>query len=435
MMQAADNQPAMKTLPTRGALASHWPLDPSVVFVNHGSFGACPREVLTAQARLRERMEAEPVRFMIETYPGLMDDARGAIGHFAHADPADIVPVPNATHGVATAFANQSFAPGDEILVGSHEYPACINGVRHVARRTGAHVVMVDVPFPVRDPGEVVRAFEAKLTERTKAALVSHVTSSTGIILPVREIVRVLEPRGVRVVIDGAHAIGMLPDLHIAAINASYYTANCHKWVCSPKGSAFLWVRPDRQKNFRPIVLSNSAESPRPGRKHMLTEFDYVGTNDMSAFMSIPEAMLSMNAMVPGGWPELMRRNHDLALRGRDVICRVLEVEAPAPDAMLGSLSTILLPPHEPERQARLMKRPSLYHDAMQDELIQRYAIQMPLWFVPGCTPDAPATTFSGRTAHWGRTLRISAQLYNSIEQYEYVAHAVKAELERERTL
>lgn len=273
------------------------------------------------------------------------------------------------------------------------------------------------------------------MTERTKAALVSHVTSSTGIILPVREIVRLLEPRGVRVVIDGAHAIGMLPDLHIAAINASYYTANCHKWVCSPKGSAFLWVRPDRQKDFRPIVLSNSAESPRPGRKHMLTEFDYVGTNDMSAFMSIPEAMLSMNAMVPGGWPEIMRRNHDLALRGRDVICRVLEVEAPAPDAMLGSLSTILLPPHEPERQARLMKRPSLYHDAMQDELIRRYAIQMPLWFVPGWTPDAPATTFSGRTAHWGRTLRISAQLYNSIEQYEYVAHAVKAELERERTL
>jgi len=422
-------------LPKPGPLASNWRLDPRVVFLNHGSFGACPTEVLRAQARLRDALEAEPVRFLVEMRQGLMDDARGSIGHFVDSDPLDIVPVPNATHGVAIAFASQTFAAGDEILVSTHEYPACIIGLRHLAARTGAVVVMVDVPFPIRSPQDVVDAYLARVTPRTKAALFSHVTSPTGIILPVRELARELEPRGICCVVDGAHAIGMLPDLNIAAINASFYTANCHKWVCSPKGSAFLWVRPDRQKDCRPLVLSNSAETPRPDRKHLLTEFDYVGTSDPSAFMSIPEAIVTMNAMVPGGWPEVMKRNHELALRGRDEICRVLEVEPPAPDSMLGSMATVLLPPHEPNLQRRLSQRPTKYHDALWDELIARHGIQVPIWCTPGWSPDAPARTFAGRAANWGRTVRLSAQLYNSVEQYQYLAHALKSELERERTL
>lgn len=431
-MTGSHDKPA---LPAPSSLAHHWRLDPSVVFLNHGSFGACPVEPMRTQQRLRDALEAEPVRFMIEIYPGLMDDSRGAIGKFVHADPTDIVPVVNATTGVATVFANMTFQPGDEILASTHEYPACLNGLRHLASRTGAALVMVDVPFPIRSPQDVLDAFAAKVTSRSRAALFSHVTSSTGIIFPVRELVRLLEPKGIRCVIDGAHAIGMLPDLNLSAINASYYTANCHKWICSPKGSAFLWIRPDLQKNFRPLVLSNSAESPKPGRKHLLTEFDYVGTMDQTAFMSIPEAMVAMHAMVPGGWSEVFARNHDLAIEGRNELCRVLDIEPPAPDAMIGSISTILLPPHDADRQRRLAQRPSRYHDAMQDELIARYSIQVPLWNTPGWAPGATPFEFSGRVASWGRTLRISAQLYNSMDQYRYLAQALKAELQREAAL
>ncbi len=422
-------------LPAPSALAHQWRLDPSIVFLNHGSFGACPIEPMRTQQRLRDALESEPVRFMIETYPGLMDDSRAAIGRFVSADPTDIVPVANATTGVATVFSNLSFQPGDEILASTHEYPACLNGLRHLASRCGASLVMVDVPFPINSPQEVLDAFAAKVTSRSRAALFSHVTSSTGIIFPARELVRMLEPKGIRCVIDGARAIGMLPDLNLSAINASYYTANCHKWICSPKGSAFLWVRPDLQKNFRPLVLSNSAESPKPGRKHLLTEFDYVGTMDQTAFMTIPESIVAMHSMVPGGWQEVFARNHALAIEGRNELCRVLDIEPPAPDAMLGSMATLLLPPHKPGLQRRLLQRPSRYHDALQDELIARYKIQVPLWNTPGWSPDAPPSTFAGRTATWGRTLRISAQLYNSVEQYRYLAQAVKAELERERSL
>jgi isopenicillin-N epimerase len=244
------------------------------------------------------------------------------------------------------------------------------------------------------------------------------VTSPSGMILPLERIVPELEGRGIITIVDGAHAPGFVPGLDIAGPGCSFYTANCHKWICSPKGSAFLFIRRDRQAGFRPLALSNNAEKPRPGRKHLHTEFDYVGTTDPTAQLSIPAALKAMGSMVPGGWPEVVRRNHALVLRGRDMICRTIGVQPPAPDAMLGSLSTIFLPPHEPARHARLMARPSRHHDALQDRLVDRHRIQVPVWAVPGESR---------------RLIRISAQLYNSIGQYEYLAAALAEELEAER--
>src|SRR5262249_3361907 len=160
----------------------------------------------------------------------------------------------------------------------------------------------------------------------------------------------------------GAHAPGFVANLDVGKLGASYYTANCHKWICSPKGSAFLYIRPDRQQQpggFRPLALSNNAEKPRPGRKHLHTELDYVGTNDLTAFMSIPSAIRTMNTMVPGGWPEIMKRNRDLVLKARKHLCDFLGVESPAPESMIGATSTMFLPAHDPERHARLAKRTS----------------------------------------------------------------------------
>jgi isopenicillin-N epimerase len=409
-------------LPAPSDLARHWTLDPEVVFLNHGSFGACPRAVLDAQSDFRARMEREPIKWFVETQPGLMDDARGALAAFVRCPAEDLVFIPNVTQAVATILQNLEpmLKPGDELLAPGHEYPACMNNLRRAAARTGASVIHVPLPFPVRSPDEIVDAVLGKTTPRTRVCLISHVTSPSGLILPVERIVPELERRGVVTIVDGAHAAGFVPNLNVAAFGCSFYTNNCHKWLCSPKGSAFLYIREDHQKNFRPLALSNNAEKPRPGRKHLLTEFDYVGTTDQTAYLTVPAALNTMASLVPGGWPEVIRRNHDLVIRGRDTICKAIGVEPPAPDSMLGALSTMLLPEHPPERLARLMARPSRHHDALQDALVDRHHIQVPVWSVAGDSR---------------RVIRISAQVYNSPAQYDYLAAALAEELGRERAL
>jgi isopenicillin-N epimerase len=367
-------------------------------------------------------MEADPVRFFVEEHQDATDAARKALAEFVRCPWDALAPVPNASIGVATVFANTQLAPGDEVLITGHEYPACQNSARRLAATFGARVVVASIPFPIDGPDAVVRAVEGALSPRTRIALLSHVTSPSGLVLPIETLVPMLEARGVRTLVDGAHAPGMLPSLDIARLDPSYYVANCHKWICSPKGSAFFYVRPDLQHAFRPLALSNNAEAPKPGRSQFLTEFDYVGTQDCTAFHAIPDAIRCMRALVPGGWPEIMRRNRDLAIAGRTVLCERLRVAPPAPEAMLGSIASIILPQESPQARARRSARPSAYADALQDRLLRTWRIQVPVWTaaVPG---DAPPP----------RILRISAQLYNSIEQYEYLAHALASELDDER--
>lgn len=410
--------------PFPSPLAVHWQHDPSVVYLNHGSFGGCPTAVLHAQQRCRNRMEAESIRFFVEDLWDLLDRARVVLAAFVHCSPTEIVQIPNATIAVATVLRHLAdtgyLKSGDEIIAPDHEYPACLNNLRRICSLTGAKVVGVEIPFPLKRPQQVVDAVLSKVTSRTKAALISHVTSSSGLVLPLEQIVPELERRGIRTIVDGAHAVGMLPSVNLTTLGASYYTSNCHKWLCTPKGCAFLWVRPDLQEGFRPLALSNFAEKPRAGRAQFVTEFDYVGTQDFTAFMAIPEAVAFMGSLFPGGWTDVMKHNRELCLAGRDALCRALDVEAPAPDSMIGSICTLFLPAHEPGLQARVLSRPSRHHDAMQEALMQRHRIEVPLWSVP-----APVR----------RTVRISAQVYNSIGQYEYLAGALAEELERERAV
>jgi isopenicillin-N epimerase len=408
-----------RSLPPPSALGEHWTLARDVVFLNHGSFGAAPRAVLAEQAAFREQMEQEPVRFFVERHAGLVEAARHAIAGFVRCDPEGVAMMPNASTGVATVFDNVPLRPGDEVLLGDHEYPACRNTLRRACARRGAVVVPVAIPFPVDSPDRVVEAYVAAVTPRTRLALVSHVTSPTALVLPVDRIVRELRSRGVDVLVDGAHAPGMIPWLDVGALGAPYYVANCHKWVCAPKGAAFVWVRPDRREGFRPLVLSNNAENPRPGRPHFVTEFEYAGTTDYTPWYSVPRAIHFMGGLL-SGWPEVCGRNRDLCLRARAAICRALEVPEPAPPSMIGSMAVVILPPHDPERHERLGRRPTRYHDALQDALLERWRIQVPIWGLPG-RPE--------------RFVRISAQVYNSPEQYDYLAQALRAELAHERSL
>ena len=381
-----------------------WALDPEVAFLNHGSFGATPLPVLEAQRALRARMEAEPVRFFIRELGQLLDDARAALGAFIGAAAEDVAFVPNATTGANAVLRSLPLAAGDEILTTDHAYGACRNAADFVAERTGARVVVAPVPFPLASPGEVIEAVLAHVGPRTRLALLDHVTSPTALVMPIARLVGALAERGVETLVDGAHAPGMV-DLDVRAVGAAYYTGNCHKWLCAPKGAGFLYVRRDRQATVRPTVISHGATSARTDRSRFLLEFEWTGTQDPSPYLCVPEAIRLLGTALAGGWPALRARNHALAIEARNVLCRALRVAPPAPDSMLGSMATVSLP----ESQLRSSSLPPPF-DPLQDALLERFATEVPVFPWPG-TPR--------------RVVRISCQLYNTIEQYERLAAAL----------
>jgi isopenicillin-N epimerase len=381
------------------ALAAHWTIDPAVIYLNHGAFGACPRAVLEAQARLRARLEANAMQFFLRDLEGLYDEALAALGAFLGADPADLAFVPNATTGVNAVLRSLRFEPGQEILVTDHAYGACRNALDWVAERSGARVVMARVPFPIGGPEEVEAAVLDAATARTRLVLLDHVTSPTGLVFPIARLVAALAARGIDTVVDGAHAPGMVP-LDLRAIGAAYYTGNCHKWLCAPKGAAFLHVRRDRQPGLVPTTVSHGLTVPRTDRSRFQLLFGWTGTGDPTAALCVPEAIRVVGGLVPGGWPEVMARNHALVRAGRDRLCAVLGIKSPAPDSMLGSLATLPLP-DGPDQ-------------SLQAELQTRDAIEIPVFAWP-----APPR----------RCIRISAQLHNTIAQMERLAEVLPSRL------
>ncbi len=384
---------------------SLFPLDPDVVFLNHGSFGSCPVAILEYQDGLRRRMERQPVRFLVRELEALLDESRAVLADFVGAQSDDLVLVPNATSGVNTVLRSLTFAPGDELVVTDHEYNACRNALDFVAERSGVKVVVVHVPFPIMSAVQVEDAILSSVTDRTRLLLIDHITSPTALILPVGGIVKTLNDRGIDTLVDGAHAPGMIP-LNLDELGAAYYTGNCHKWICAPKGVGFLRVRSDRQKEIRPLAISHGATSRRSDRSRFQIEFGWTGTWDPTAMVCLSHTLDYMSRLLPGGWAGIMRRNHELALAARRVICEMLGIPRPSPDEMIGSIASFPIsdsisdePPKSP-----------LYLDPWQDELMARHRIEVPL--VPWPAPP-------------GRLLRISAQLYNSLPQYELLATGV----------
>jgi isopenicillin-N epimerase len=291
------------------------------------------------------------------------------------------------------------------LLVTNHEYNACRNALDAVADSTGATVVEAEVPFPLRSADEAVDAVVSCLSTRTRLLLVDHVTSQTGMVLPLKRITDEAISSGAEVLVDGAHAPGMI-DLDLEYLGATYYTGNCHKWMCAPKGAGFLYVREDRQKEIRPLVISHGANAAAGARSRFHLEHDWTGTRDPSAWLAVSSAIRAMGSMLPGGWKELRERNRDLALAGRRVLCEALEIDPPCPEPMIGSLASVPLPDGEGENIHELFP-----FDALQTELFTEYRIEVPVieW------PARPK-----------RLLRISAQLYNTLDQYVYLAKSLK---------
>jgi isopenicillin-N epimerase len=350
------------------------------------------------------RLERQPIQFFVRDLEPLVDDARGALAEFLGADPDNLVFVPNATAGVNTVLRSLEFKPGDEVIVTDHEYNACRNALDVIAARFGIALAVVEIPFPLRNADEVIAPILDAVTPRTRLLLIDHVTSQTGIILPLAQILSELSSRGIDTLVDGAHAPGMIP-LNLEELGAAYYTGNCHKWICAPKGAGFLHVRPDRQRFIRPLSISHGANSPRTDRSRLQIEFGWTGTWDPSAYLSVPEAIRIMGSIC-GGWPRLMERNHALALQARRILCEALRIEAPCPDSMIGSLASF---PLSDAANAGPPKSP-LYSDPLQDWLLEKHRIEVPV--IPWPRPPR-------------RLLRISAQLYNTPEQYEFLARVI----------
>ena len=297
-----------------------WSLDPDITFLNHGAFGACPLPVLEAQQRLRQQLERQPLRFFMREFEELLDAARSQLAAFVGADVDELAFVPNATTGVNAVLRSLPFNSSDEILTTNHEYNACRNALDFIASRTGAQIVVATVPFPLDSPNRVVEVLMERVSPKTRLVLLAHITSQTGLLLPLQQLVRELALRGVDTLVDGAHAPGMVP-LNLQEIGATYYTGNCHKWLCAPKGAAFLYVRRDKQPVIRPLTISHGANSRRTDKSRFQLEFDWMGTDDPTAYLCIPEAIRFMGCLLPGGWLELMENNHALAICARQLLC------------------------------------------------------------------------------------------------------------------
>ena len=386
-----------------------WNLDPTVTFLNHGSFGACPEPVLEVQREWRDRLERGPVTFLDRELEGHLDRARAAVGAFLSADPAGLAFVPNATTASNAVLRSLRFEPGDELLTCDYEYNATLNTIRAAAERDGARMVIAAIPFPTGGDDEIVDALLAAVTPRTRLAVVSHVASPTGLILPMERIVRELDARGIDTFVDGAHAPGMIR-LALDDLGAAYYSGNGHKWLCGPKGAAFLWVRADRREGVHPTNVSHGANATRSDRPRFRLEFDWVGTGDPTPALTLPAAIDWMAGLEPGGWPALMAANRAMALVARDKLVGSLGGPVPAPDASIGAMASVPIPGLRTDQEAAWL------HEALFDE--DRIEVPVVPWPVPGARPsptDPPRSVL----------VRVSAQRYTESEDIDRLVAAL----------
>jgi isopenicillin-N epimerase len=390
--------------PRKNEMSRHWELDDKTVFLNHGSYGATPTIVLDEQKRWQRLLEKDPVRFYEEIAPDALRKSREAIANLVNCDPEDLALIENATSGVNIILRSLSFEKGDEIIVPDHAYQACRNTIDYVAEKWGAIVITCKIPFPVENTQIIIDNVMKCVTKRTKLALIDTVTSPTGLRMPFEELVGLLESKGVNVLLDAAHGIGMIP-LNLEKIGASYTTSNCHKWLCAPKGSAFLHVKKDLQEFIHPLTISHGMTVPLGKSTRFRHEFDWTGTKDISAWCVLPFVIEELSQLVDMSWEEIMEHNKDLVIKGRNIICKKLNIKPQCPDEMVASISTIKIS----SKKDNIVDFHEL--DPLHLELLKNYNIQVPVWYWP--SPE-------------GRYIRISAQLYNNKEEYEYLANVLK---------
>lgn len=390
-------------IPKKGKLYKHWGLDPNTVFLNHGSFGATPLAVLDEQDRIRRLMERDPVHFVERLSHEMWQDSINELSKFLNADSGGMSFVANATTGVNTILRSLNLSKGDEIIVPDHAYQACRNAIDFVTERSGARTVVIRIPFRIDDESDIIDPIVSAINDKTVLAMIDTVSSPTGIRMPFEKLVGLIQERGVDVLVDAAHGPGIVP-LNIRKLNAAYITGNCHKWICTPKGSAFLHIRDDRREGVKPLTIGHGYSSDLPSAEKFRMEFDWTGTRDPSPWLCIPFAISHIGGLINGGWEKIMNKNHEMAIFGRDLLCETLDISPPTPDSMVSSMSSVEFPWDEDVGPA------PIDGDPIHNTLFDKYRIQVPVISWPN---------------HNRKYLRISAQIYNSKEDYEYLSDSL----------
>ena len=375
------------TNPADLPLKAHFLLDPDVVFLNHGSFGACPREVLENLQHWQREMERNPVEFLGRRSGELLAQARGVLAHHLGAQAADLVFVPNASTGVNVVARSLNLRPGDEILSTDHEYGACDATWQRVCEEAGAVYRKVEIPLPL-DRARFAQRMLAEVTPRTRLIFASHITSTTALIFPLGEFCAQARALGVLTLIDGAHAPGHI-DLHLDTLGADFYTGNCHKWLCAPKGSAFLHARSDLHHTLHATVTSwgyvagtqgHTGFDAYTGRTVLERRLQWQGTRDISAWLAVPAAIAFQQRH---GWAQVRQRCHGQA------VALMQRTAARFGLPVIG----------QPEDFGQMVPLPVPHQDAaaLRERLFEQHRIEVPV------------------TQHAGRTfVRVSVQGYNA---------------------
>ena len=383
-------------------LRSEFLLGPDVVFLNHGSFGACPRPVFEAYQRWQLELERQPVEFLGRRFVELMRDARQALAGYVGALANDLVYVPNATTGLNVVARALPLRPGDEVLATDHEYGALDRTWRFICARRGATYINRPLPLPVESADQVVEAIWSGVTERTRVLFLSHITSPTALILPLAELVRRARAAGIVTVVDGAHAPGQVP-LDLEDLGADFYAANLHKWTLAPKGAAFLHAQPGSQHLLQPLVVSWGWEPESTTLLDLDTartsafvlQQEWQGTRDPSAYLAVPAALRFMAAH---DWPRVQARCHALLRQARQALQALTGLPQICPDSAewYAQMATLPLPACD---AGRLKRR-----------LYDEYRIEVPI-------------------IEWGgrQFVRVSVQAYNTRQDLEALVGALRS--------
>lgn len=369
-------------------------LRPDIIFLNHGSFGACPRPVFEEYHRWQLELERQPVEFLGRRFDDLMRAARAALAGYVNAAADDLVFVPNATQGLNTVARSLALRPGDEILTTDHEYGALDRTWRFMSGKTGAVYKQQPIPVPVASAGEFVEHFWSGVTPRTRVIFLSHITSPTALIFPVKEICRRAREAGILSIVDGAHALGQIP-LDLRDLGADFYSSNAHKWLMTPKGSAFLYARRDLQPLVEPLIVSWGWQSEKPGPSRFVDEQEWQGTRDIAAYLAVPAAIEFMQAH---DWERVRRHCHELARYARQAIGEITGLPPLSPDSSDWYAQMVSLP------------LPPCDADVLKGRLHEEFHVEVPI------------ITWNDR-----QLVRVSVQGYNNRADIDALANGLQA--------
>ena len=339
-------------------------LDPDITFLNHGSFGACPKPVFDAYQNWQRKLENQPVQFMVIDVYEHLALARNKLGAFIGCDGDDLFFIPNATTAVNTIIRSLDLGPGDEVLSTNHEYGSLIRAWEWVAKEKGFHFIQHEFPLPLKTHEDFIEDFWESVTANTRIIFVSHITSSTGLIFPAEEICSRARKDGILTIIDGAHVPGQLA-LDITAMDPDVYTGACHKWLSAPKGSTFLYVKNDLQSIIKPLIISWGEAGDDPGPSQFLKDNQYQGTRDPSAFLAVPAAI---DFQKEHNWNTVKKSCRELNRRTRDRAYKIIHTD-----------------PICPNTEEWLVQMASVEVDvnneqALKDTLLETYKIEIPLF-------------------------------------------------------